>query len=57
MYLLTKSILAAMLGFISAVVLGFILIPILKKMHAGKELVVMYQIGIKPKKELQRLVV
>ena len=38
MYLLTKSILAAMLGFISAVVLGFILIPILKKMHAGQRI-------------------
>ena len=35
MYLLTKSILAAMLGFISSVILGFVLIPILKKMHAG----------------------
>ena len=38
MYLLTKSILAVMLGFISAVVLGFILIPILKKMHAGQRI-------------------
>ena len=38
MYLLTKSILAVMLGFISAVVLGFILIPLLKKMHAGQRI-------------------
>ena len=38
MYLLTKSILAAMLGFISAVILGFILIPILKKLHLGQRI-------------------
>ena len=38
MYLLTKSILAGMLGFISSVVLGFILIPILKKLHAGQRI-------------------
>ncbi len=38
MYLLTKSILAAMLGFISSVILGYILIPILKKMHAGQKI-------------------
>ena len=38
MYLLTKSILAGMLGFISSVILGYILIPILKKMHAGQKI-------------------
>ena len=38
MYLLTKSILAAMLGFISAVILGFILIPIFKKFHIGQRI-------------------
>ena len=38
MYLLTKSILAGMLGFISSVVLGFILIPILKKLHSGQRI-------------------
>lgn len=38
MYLLTKSILAVMLGFISSVVLGFILIPILKKLHMGQRI-------------------
>lgn len=38
MYLLTKSVLAIMLGFISATILGFILIPLLKKMHAGQRI-------------------
>lgn len=38
MYLLTKSVLAIMLGFLSAVILGFILIPILKKLHAGQRI-------------------
>ena len=38
MYLLTKSILAGMLGFISAIILGFILIPILKKLHVGQKI-------------------
>ena len=38
MYLLTKSVLAIMLGFLSSVVLGFILIPILKKLHAGQRI-------------------
>jgi len=38
MYLLTKSVLAIMLGFVSAVVLGFILIPMLKKLHAGQRI-------------------
>ena len=38
MYLLTKSILAVMLGFISSVVLGFILIPILKKLRMGQRI-------------------
>jgi len=38
MYLLTKSILAGMLGFITSIVLGFILIPILKKLHLGQRI-------------------
>ena len=38
MYLLTKSILAVMLGFVSAVILGLILIPLLKKLHAGQRI-------------------
>ena len=38
MYLLTKSILSMMIGFISAVILGFILIPLLKKFHAGQRI-------------------
>ncbi len=38
MYLLTKSILAVMVGFISSVVLGFILIPLLKRMHMGQRI-------------------
>ena len=38
MYLLTKSILAIMLGFISAVILGFIMIPIMKKLHLGQKI-------------------
>ena len=38
MYLLTKSILAAMIGFIVSVILGFIVIPFLKKMRAGQRI-------------------
>ena len=38
MYLLTKSILAVMLGFMSATVLGLIMIPILKKLHIGQKI-------------------
>ncbi len=38
MYLLTKSILAIMLGFISAIILGFILIPVLKRLHMGQRI-------------------
>ena len=38
MYLLTKSILAGMLGFISSIVLGFILTPILKKLNMGQRI-------------------
>ena len=38
LYLLTKSILAIMLGFMSATILGFILIPLLKKLHAGQRI-------------------
>ena len=38
MYLLTKSILAVMLGFMSATVLGLIMIPVLKKLHIGQKI-------------------
>jgi len=38
MYLLTKSILAVMLGFVSATILGFIMIPVLKKLHIGQKI-------------------
>ena len=38
MYLLTKSILAGMLGFISSIILGFILIPILRRLHMGQRI-------------------
>lgn len=38
MYLLTKSILAGMLGFISSIILGFILIPVLRKLHMGQRI-------------------
>ena len=38
MYLLTKSILAGMLGFISSILLGFILIPVLKRLHMGQRI-------------------
>ncbi len=38
MYLLTKSILAIMVGFISAVILGFFIIPILRRMHMGQKI-------------------
>ncbi|MBQ8892600.1 MAG: phospho-N-acetylmuramoyl-pentapeptide-transferase [Bacilli bacterium] len=38
MYLLTKSILAGMLGFISSIILGFILIPVLKRLHMGQRI-------------------
>ena len=38
MYLLTKSILAGMLGFISSIILGFILIPILKRLNMGQRI-------------------
>ena len=38
MYLLTKSVLAIMLGFISSVILGLILIPLFKKIHAGQKI-------------------
>lgn len=36
MYILAKSILALMIGFIASVTLGLIIIPILKKIHAGQ---------------------
>ncbi len=38
MYLLTKSILAIMLGFLSAVILGLFFIPMLKRLHAGQRI-------------------
>ena len=38
MYLLTKSILAVMVGFISSVILGFFLIPLLRRMHMGQKI-------------------
>ena len=38
MYLLTKSILAGMLGFISSIILGFIMIPILRRLHMGQRI-------------------
>ena len=38
MYLLTKSILAIMVGFISSVVLGFFFIPLLRRMHMGQKI-------------------
>lgn len=38
MYLLTKSILAMMLGFMSAVILGFIMVPLMKKLHMGQRI-------------------
>ncbi len=38
MYLITKSILAIMIGFISAVILGFVLIPLLRKLHVGQKI-------------------
>lgn len=36
--LLTKSIFAIMIGFLSSVVLGLIMIPMLKKMHVGQRI-------------------
>ena len=36
MYILAKSVLALMIGFIASVVLGLIIIPILKKQHIGQ---------------------
>lgn len=38
MFVLTKSILALMIGFIISVILGYFLIPILKKMHIGQRI-------------------
>ncbi len=38
MYLMTKSVLALMVGFIIAVVLGLILIPLLKKLRIGQRI-------------------
>ena len=36
MLILTKSIIAMMIGFISAVLLGLILLPILRRLHASQ---------------------
>ncbi len=38
MLLLTKAVVAIMIGFLSSVVLGLVLIPILKKMHIGQKI-------------------
>ena len=38
MLLLTKAVFAIMIGFLSSVVLGLILIPALKKMHIGQKI-------------------
>ena len=38
MLLLTKAVFAIMIGFLSSVVLGFILVPILKKMRVGQKI-------------------
>jgi phospho-N-acetylmuramoyl-pentapeptide-transferase len=38
MLLLTKAVFAIMIGFLSSVILGLILIPILKKMHIGQKI-------------------
>ena len=38
MLLLTKAVFAIMIGFLSSVVLGLILIPVLKKMHIGQKI-------------------
>ena len=36
MYVLAKSVLALMIGFIASIVLGLIIIPILEKIHANQ---------------------
>ena len=38
MLLLTKAVFAIMIGFLSSVILGLILIPVLKKMHIGQKI-------------------
>ena len=38
MLLLTKAVFAIMIGFLSSVVLGLILIPVLKKLHIGQKI-------------------
>ncbi len=38
MLLLTKAVFAIMIGFLSSVVLGFVLVPILKKMRVGQKI-------------------
>ena len=36
MYILAKSVLALMIGFMASIALGLIVIPLLKKLHAGQ---------------------
>ena len=38
MLLLTKAIFAIMIGFLSSVVLGLFMLPILKKLHIGQKI-------------------
>ena len=38
MYILTKVVLAIMLGFIASIVLGLIMVPLLKKLKVGQRI-------------------
>ena len=38
MYILTKSALALMIGFIISTIMGYFLIPLLKKLNAGQRI-------------------
>ena len=38
MFVLTKSILALMIGFIISTILGYIMIPLLKKLNVGQRI-------------------
>ncbi len=38
MLLLTKAVFAIMIGFLSSVILGLLIIPVLKKMHVGQKI-------------------
>ncbi len=42
MLLLTKSVFAVMIGFLASTFIGLILIPKLKKMHAGQHVSVFF---------------